>query len=153
MIVVREQSEISERVSRARRLYATLLLSSKILLLNAFFLLIVGSSTPLRSQETEESNGAATPGRLQIEESPLDTVYLKRQDGTFVPYFNIPFEVFESLYEQYVGGQGDALPEAYTVQRMGIEGKVQADPREELANLKIRLRIQHVNRLVEVQTG
>ena len=142
MIVVREQSEISERVSRAKRLYATLLLSSKILLLNAFFLLIVGSSTPLRSQETEESNGAATPGRLQIEESPLDTVYLKRQDGTFVPYFNIPFEVFESLYEQYVGGQGDALPEAYTVQRMGIEGKVQADPREELANLKIRLRIQ-----------
>ena len=142
MIVVREQSEISERVSRAKRLYATLLLSSKILLLNAFFLLIIGSSTPLRSQETEESNGAATPGRLQIEESPLDTVYLKRQDGTFVPYFNIPFEVFESLYEQYVGGQGDALPEAYTVQRMGIEGKVQADPREELANLKIRLRIQ-----------
>ncbi|MEE3031750.1 MAG: hypothetical protein VX904_03620, partial [Planctomycetota bacterium] len=70
MIVVREQSEISERVSRAKRRYATLLLSSKILLLNAFFLLIVGSSTPLRSQETEESNGAATPGRLQIEESP-----------------------------------------------------------------------------------
>jgi hypothetical protein len=106
------------------------------------FLLATVFVVSLSAQVQGPSDPTESNGRMNIDESPLDTVYLRREDGTFVPYFNIPFEVFESLYEQYIGGQGDVLPEAFTLQRMEIDGKVFSSLQDEIGDLTIHLRIQ-----------
>lgn len=108
----------------------------------SLLVLILVSIDSLAAQIPAKTDPAESPSRMKIDESPLDTVYLRREDGTFVPYFNIPFEVFESLYEQYIGGQGDVLPEAFTLQRMEIDGKIDAGLQDEIGDLTIRLRIQ-----------
>ena len=110
--------------------------------LAALLSLFVFMGASLQAQGPGTEDPAESSNRMKIDESPLDTVYLRREDGTFVPYFNIPFEVFENLYEQYIGGQGDALPEAFTLQRMDIDGKVESGLQDEIGDLRIRLRIQ-----------
>ena len=98
---------------------------------------------PVAWSQTDETPGAAAEaGRMRIDESPLETVYLRRDDGSYVPYFEIPFEVFEKLYEQYIGGQGDVLPEAFTTERLEVVGVVSEVRDGEIADLDLKLRVQ-----------
>lgn len=84
---------------------------------------------------------AADRDTERIKSSRLDTVYLKREDGTLVPFFDIPFEVFEEIYDRYIGAEQESLPEAYTLERLDGKGTIQRSVDGEVAELSLTMRI------------
>lgn len=64
----------------------------------------------------------------KVGRSDLETFYLVRQsDGKLVPFFNLPFEEFEKLYELYLLQNQTALPQRFVLQSIEIEGRANLD--------------------------
>lgn len=97
------------------------------------------SSAPSSTQE----NGPTTNGPMnqEVEVSELDTIYLRGENGELYPFIDIPFEVFEKVYEQQVGGVGNELPQAYTIERIDAQGMIETTEEFDLATLTIRFAV------------
>lgn len=114
---------------------STVALSSASLLAQVTPQPMTPSGTPAPAQTP------ATPMSQEVEVSQLDTVYLRGEDGKLYPFIDIPFEVFEKIYEQQVGGVGDELPQAYTIERIDSSGVIESSADVELAVLTVRFTV------------
>ena len=93
-----------------------------------------GSQEPIGEPQTSEQPPAEEPPRSVpperpsgvLQQSPLDTFYMRDKDGNLVPVLGMPFEEFEQLL-RLRRGLGPAPPPAYVLQSLTLVGKVQED--------------------------
>ncbi len=62
-----------------------------------------------------------------VKQSPLKTYYLRRKDGSLVPYFTIPFEEFDEMYKLYQGISAPDRPPRFILRDISITGFVKDD--------------------------
>ncbi len=95
--------------------------------------------TPPRSAPTTEPS-PRTPSGGAVEESPLETYYLKDSNGKLVPFFEaLPFEEFERLYRLYEELEASQEPRPYSIQSLSASGT--ADDTEARLTVTINVRI------------
>lgn len=78
---------------------------------------------------------------LRVGVSPLETIYLRREDGQLVPFIDIPFEVFHAIYQQRAGGQTEELPQTHSLERVDVQGSIRSNASGEFAHLTIVVRV------------
>ncbi|MEZ6108486.1 MAG: hypothetical protein R3B96_20920, partial [Pirellulaceae bacterium] len=98
--------------------------------------------TPPSTPTAGTPNSQEREGGDAVQVSGLDTVYLRRENGELVPYIDIPFEVFDRIYDQLIGGGGDDLPQPFTIERIDASGTIQAAANEtDLATVSINFTV------------
>ena len=95
-------------------------------------------TSPRSGQNTEPS--PRTPSGGAVEESPLETYYLKDSNGKLVPFFEaLPFEEFERLYRLYEELEASQEPRRHSIQSVSATGS--ADEVEAKLTITMHVRI------------